>query len=46
MPMYLSAKSWVAVANPALDMDPAATERVKMAWVVFLFVFVWVFGLF
>lgn len=36
MPMYLSAKSWVAVANPALDMDPAATERVKMAWAIYL----------
>lgn len=32
--MYLSARSWVAVANPALDMEPAATERVKMAWCV------------
>ena len=30
--MYLSARSCVAVAKPALDMLPAATERVKMAW--------------
>jgi hypothetical protein len=30
--MYLSARSCVAVAKPALDMEPAATERVKIAW--------------